>query len=117
MKQELLLKIVKYLIDENGYGVKIPSTYDDLKKLYKALVNIRMPKSIDEDILLLEDEYLKLELQDKKITDVKDLKEIEKHIILWKGDITTLMQEIMMDLGALIQTINVLITLFIQMQE
>ena len=99
MKQELLLKIVKYLIDENGYGVKIPSTYDDLKKLYKALVNIRMPKPIDEDILLLEDEYLKLELQDKKITDVKDLKEIEKHIILWKGDITTLKCDVIVNAG------------------
>ena len=58
-----------------------------------------MPKSIDEDILLLEDEYLKLELQDKKITDVKDLKEIEKHIILWKGDITTLKCDVIVNAG------------------
>ncbi len=99
MKQKLLLKIVKYLIDEKGYGVNIPSTYEDLKKLYKALVNIRMPKPIDENILLLEDEYLKLELKDKIITDVKDLKEIEQNIILWKGDITTLKCDVIVNAG------------------
>ncbi len=99
MKEELLLKIIKYLISENNYDVEIPSTYEELKKLYKTLVNIRLPKPLSKDILTLEDKYLKLELQDKKITDVNNLKEIEKNIILWRGDITTLKCDVIVNAG------------------
>lgn len=63
------------------------------------LVNIREPKKISEEILNKEDEYLKLELSDKKITDVNDLKEIEENIILWLGDITTLKCDIIVNAG------------------
>ncbi len=99
MKKELLLKIIKYLISEKNYDIEVPHSYEELKKLYKALVNIRLPKPLGEDILTLEDKYLKLELQDKKITDVNDLKESEKNIILWKGDITTLKCDVIVNAG------------------
>ena len=90
MKKQLLSKIIAYLIKENNYDLEMPNSYEELKKIYKALVNTRIPKSIDEEILKLEDEYLSLELNDKVITNVEDLKEIEPNIILWQGDITTL---------------------------
>ena len=90
MKEKLLKQIVAYLLNEGNYNLKIPNTYEELKKFYKALVNLRLPNKISADILKLEDEYLKLDLKDKKITDVNNLEEIEKNIILWQGDITTL---------------------------
>ena len=99
MKEELLKEIIKYLINENNYNVEIPNSYNELKKLYKTLVNIRTPKKIKKDILNKEDEYLKLELKDKKIIDAKDLKEIENNIILWKGDITTLKCDVIVNAG------------------
>ena len=43
MKSEILLEIVKYLIKEGNYELKIPSSYKELKKLYKMLVNLRPP--------------------------------------------------------------------------
>jgi len=89
-KEKILLEIVKYLIKESDYKVEIPDSYEELKRIYKGLVNIRIPKPLNEGVLKLEDEYLKLELRAKEITDVKDLKEIEDNIILWQGDITTL---------------------------
>ena len=98
-KKKLLLEIVKYLICENNYDIKIPNSYEELKKLYKVLVNIRMPKMLNEEILKLEDEYLNLELKDKKIIDVNTLKEIEDNIILWLGDITTLKCDIIVNAG------------------
>ena len=73
-KEELLLKIIEYLIQENNYDIEIPYSYESLKKLYKTLVNIRLPKPINEEILKLEDEYLSLELKDKKVVDVNSLK-------------------------------------------
>lgn len=90
MKKEKLFEIVKLLLSESDYLVEIPHSYEDLKMLFKTLVNIREPSSISEDLLHLEDEYLKLELNDKEIVDVGTLEEIEDHIILWQGDITTL---------------------------
>lgn len=98
-KEKLLLEIVKYLIRENNYDIKIPNSYEELKKLYKVLVNTRMPKMLNEEILKLEDEYLNLELKDKRIIDVNTLKEIEDNIILWLGDITTLKCDIIVNAG------------------
>ena len=99
MKKQLLSKIIAYLIKENNYDLEIPNSYEELKKIYKALVNTRIPKSIDEEILKLEDDYLSLELNDKVITNVEDLKEIEPNIILWKGDITTLKCDLIVNAG------------------
>lgn len=99
MKREKLLEIVKFLLKESNYNVEIPNSYDELKRLYKALVNIRMPYPISEDILKLEDEYLSLELKEKEITDVNTLKEIEDNIILWQGDITTLKCDVIVNAG------------------
>lgn len=98
-KEKLLLEIIQYLIKENNYDIDVPYSYEELKQVYKALVNIRMPKPLSEDILKLEDEYLRLELRDKKITDVKNLKEIEDNIILWQGDITTLNCDVIVNAG------------------
>lgn len=99
MKGKLLLKIVQFLIKENNYDINIPNSYDELKRLYKVLVNIRNPYFISEDILKLEDKYLNLELKEKEITDVNSLKEVENNIILWQGDITTLKCDVIVNAG------------------
>jgi len=98
-KEKILLKIVEYLIQENNYDTEIPYSYESLKRLYKTLVNIRLPKPINEEILKLEDEYLSLELKDKKVVDAKSLNEIEDNIILWQGDITTLKCDVIVNAG------------------
>lgn len=94
-----LLQIVKFLLSEKNYNIEIPNSYEELKRLYKALVNIRIPSPISEDILVLEDEYLKLELEKKEITDVSNLEEIEDNIILWRGDITKLKCDCIVNAG------------------
>ena len=98
-KEKLLLKIIEYLIQENNYDIEIPDSYENLKKLYKTLVNIRPPKPINEEILKLEDEYLSLELKDKKVIDANFLKKSEDNIILWQGDITTLKCDAIVNAG------------------
>ena len=58
--------------------------------LYRSLVNVRMPNTIDEEYLRVEDEYLKNLIEENGITKVEDLTESEPDIFLWQGDITTL---------------------------
>lgn len=99
MKQEKLLSLVEFLLNENNYDIRIPDSYNELKRLYKALVNIRMPYPISEDILALEDDYLSLEIKEREITDVNTLKALEDNIILWQGDITTLKCDCIVNAG------------------
>ena len=86
--------LIQYLLDENkrykGYG--IPSDTSEQKSLLRALMNVRMPDSISEDFLNVQDEYLKEEIAKGGIVDVKDLPptKSDDRIILWQGDITTL---------------------------
>lgn len=68
----------------------MPSSEQERKQLLRALMNIRMPDQIDEKFLKIQDDYLSEELSNKTITSLKDLNPAEEHIYLWKGDITTL---------------------------
>lgn len=99
MKEHLLKEIIQYLLVERDYNLKIPTSYQELKQLYKALVNTRFPIPLSETILNKEDQYLKLEQLEKEITDVNNLLEIEPHIILWQGDITTLKCDCIVNAG------------------
>ena len=68
----------------------IPHSEAERKKLLRSLFNVRMPKSIDEDFLKIQDEYLREENTQKGITDIADLTPAADGIYLWQGDITTL---------------------------
>ncbi len=68
----------------------IPQSEAEQKKLLRSLFNVRMPKSIDEDFLKIQDEYLQEETAQKGITDITDLTPVANGIYLWQGDITTL---------------------------
>jgi O-acetyl-ADP-ribose deacetylase (regulator of RNase III) len=87
-----LLFLVENLLRENpSYRkVKIPADDDSLFKLFRSLVNVREPKSAGEEFLKIQDEFLREEIRRKKITHLDEIPQIEKNIFLWKGDITTL---------------------------
>ena len=91
-QRERLLFLTKHLIGESDrYNtIEIPSSEKELFMLYRSLVNVRMPNTIDEEYLRVEDEYLKNLIEENGITKVEDLTESEPDIFLWQGDITTL---------------------------
>ncbi len=49
-----------------------------------------MPKAADERFLRVQDEYLGEEAKRRGVTHVADLKPAQKNIYLWRGDITTI---------------------------
>lgn len=85
-------KLIKYLLNENPEyrKIRIPSSEDEQFRLYRSLVNIRLPSVISEEYLAAEDEYLRRKTAEKGITDIADLSPAEDNIYLWRGDITTL---------------------------
>lgn len=83
--------IGKLLEEQPAYKkYEIPKDFETQKRLLRALLNIRAPKYADKDFLELQDEYLQTELRAKGITDIVDLTPIAPDIYLWRGDITTL---------------------------
>ena len=84
--------LIKYLLNENiaFKCMQVPEGEEEQKKLLRALFNVRLPGEVSDEFLQIQDEYLKEAILEKGITDIKDLKEIKEGIYLWKGDITTL---------------------------
>ena len=82
--------LIEYLLSERNLSTELPPNTDGQKRLFRALVNLRMPKEASKEFLQIQDEYLQEQLRQKGITDIDDILSIAPHICLWKGDITTL---------------------------
>lgn len=89
---EKRIYLIRSLLDEQSQyrDMEIPQNEQEQKQLLRALFNIRMPGEVSEDFLHIQDEYLQAELREKGIMDYKTLTPIEEGIYLWRGDITTL---------------------------
>ena len=82
--------LIEYLLKESNVQAEIPPDEVSQKRLLRALFNVRMPKAASGDFLRIQDEYLQEELRQKGITDIASLTPVALDIYLWKGDITTL---------------------------
>lgn len=80
----LLKELPKYSKSE------IPVSENEQKVLLRSLFNIRMPKTASNEFLEVQNSYLQEETKLKGITRLTDLQPIENGIYLWRGDITTL---------------------------
>lgn len=91
-QSERLKYLIEYLLSERKQPVELPSNLNDMKRYFRALVNVRMPKQASDEFLLLQDEYLQEELQRKGVTDIATISPVpfSPDIYLWQGDITTL---------------------------
>ncbi len=90
---ERRIYLINTLLAENGgYKSCNPEilSVTEQKKLLRSLMNIRMPAPLDDEFVVIQDEYLKQEINEKGITDINSLTPVEKDIYLWQGDITTL---------------------------
>lgn len=83
--------ILALLKEQPQYSeIKIPSNEQEQKTLLRSLFNIRMPKPVTEEFLTVQNAYLQEETRQKGITALSDLEPVQKGIYLWRGDITTL---------------------------
>lgn len=76
--------------DAGGRRLTVPADVGDQRRLLRALMNVRQPAPIGDDVLQVQDEYLRRELAAKGITDIDDLTPVAEGLYLWQGDITTL---------------------------
>ena len=71
-------------------GLTVPTGEDMQRRLLRALLNLREPMPAAPELLRMQDEYLLNELSRRVVTDADALRELQPGICLWRGDITTL---------------------------
>jgi len=88
---EKLNFLIEYLLQERKEKLNIEVlSIEDKKKLFRSLCNIREPKETDDNFLKIQDEYLQEELKQKGIVENIENSRVKDKIYLWKGDITRL---------------------------
>ena len=92
IQTERRIYLIKELLAEQPRyrDLAVPRRAEEQKQLLRALMNVRGPREIGKDFLAVQDEYLQAELARKGVTDAADLTPVSEGICLWKGDITTL---------------------------
>ncbi len=94
---EELRQVVEYLKAERPTlsGLESLNDFDT----YRALVNMRQPLPIDENILKLQDVFLQKIIAERGITNSEDFEYVD-NITLWQGDISSL------KVGAIVNAAN-----------
>ncbi len=92
MQEERRKYLIAALLKEQPqyHDIEIPADERAQKALLRSLFNIRPPKPASDEFLKIQDAYLQEETRQKGITTLDTLQSIEQGIYLWKGDITTL---------------------------
>ena len=70
--------------------LQTPEDTEDKRRLLRSLMNIRMPKKLDESVLAVQNEYLQERIRETGIVTLSDIPEIRCGISIWQGDITRL---------------------------
>lgn len=90
-KERRIYLIRELLKEQPRYrDIEIPKNEQEQKRLLRSLFNVRMPQSVSSEFLEVQDAYLQTETAEKGITNLSDLQPVQDGLYLWKGDITTL---------------------------
>lgn len=84
------IRLIELLQNERGEHYPVPAAEYEQRLKLRGLLNTRPPMPPSAELLALQDEYLREELRSKRVTTLSDLSPAEPDIYLWRGDITTL---------------------------
>ena len=86
--------LIHYLLKEEMKFVRqsIPTDKRGQENLLRSLMNVRPPRPISNDFLIIQNEYLTERNIERGITDVDTLAPVksDSRLYIWQGDITTL---------------------------
>lgn len=71
-------------------NVETPQDTEGKRRILRSLMNIRMPRAISDEVLSIQDAYLKERALEKGIVQLSDIPVIEGKLSIWQGDITRL---------------------------
>ena len=70
--------------------IEVPTEIEDKRQLLRGLMNVRPPRPVSEEFLAVQDEYLRARQTERGVTRLADLAPVQEGLYLWRGDITTL---------------------------
>ena len=70
--------------------LRVENDEDAKRTALRSLMNIRMPKKLDDFVLTVQDEYLQERIRKNGIVALSDIPEIRDGLSIWQGDITRL---------------------------
>ena len=70
--------------------LQTPEDNEGKRRLLRSLMNIRMPKKLDDSVLALQDEYLRERIRENGIVTLSEIPVIQNGMSIWQGDITRL---------------------------
>ena len=71
-------------------NLKVPDDMEGKQRILRSLMNIRMPRQMRNEVLQIQDDYLKERIDENGIVKLSDIPVIENNISIWQGDITRL---------------------------
>lgn len=89
-------KRLNYLVeafkaDSDEYkDLQTPTDTNGKRRILRSLMNIRMPRDMDADVLAAQDDYLKERIRENGIVYLFDIPVIRDGLSIWQGDITRL---------------------------
>ena len=75
---------------DNYRDIQIPKDTDGKRRILRSLMNVRMPKALPEEVIKVQDEYLKERSLEKGVVNLTDIPVIRDGLSIWQGDITRL---------------------------
>ena len=70
--------------------LQTPKDAEGKRRILRSLMNIRMPRNMDEAVLAVQDEYLQERIRENGIVEPADIPIIRDRMSIWQGDITRL---------------------------
>lgn len=101
-QEERLDYLLQEFKEDSGQyrDLEVENDYENKRMALRSLMNIRMPRKMEEDIVKVQDEFLALEAKEKGIVKISDIPTIKEQygsrhpngdkISIWQGDITRL---------------------------
>ena len=89
--QRLDYLVEQFMADSVHYReLQTPEDAEGKRKILRSLMNIRMPKKLDEKVLSVQDDYLRERIREMGIIQLADIPVIRNSMSIWQGDITRL---------------------------
>ena len=83
--------VEEFKADSDDYkGIPTPADPGEKRRILRSLMNIRMPKKMDDTVLAVQDDYLKERIRENGIVGLADIPEVRDGLSIWQGDITRL---------------------------
>ena len=89
--QRLDYLVEEFIADSVQYkNLLIPDDTEEKRRILRSLMNIRMPKTMDDTVLAVQDDYLQERIRENGIVELADIPQLRDGLSIWQGDITRL---------------------------